>query len=60
MKTVTEQSMSSQTPLESVMDETDRNFGPTTTGSFIITRPPTHTWKPLTWLSFPILPTRRT
>jgi hypothetical protein len=41
-KTIAEQSMSSQTPLGSVMDEKDRNFGATTTGSVITTtRPPT-------------------
>jgi hypothetical protein len=42
MKTVAEQSVSSQTPLGSVMDVKDWKFGATTTGSFIIkTRLPT-------------------
>jgi hypothetical protein len=51
---------------EKMCDEKHRNFGATTTGSFIITiRPPRHPWKPqslwlTTWLSFPILPTHRT
>jgi hypothetical protein len=53
--------------LGSVMDEKDRNFGATTTGSFIkTTRPPTCPWKlqslwlTTTWLSLTILPTCQT
>jgi hypothetical protein len=50
---------------EKMCDKKDRNFGGTTTGSFITTCWPTHPWKPqslwlTTWLSFPTLPTRWT
>jgi hypothetical protein len=51
---------------EEMYDKNDRKFGATTTGSITTMRPPTHPWKPqslwqaTTWLSFPILPTRRT
>jgi hypothetical protein len=44
---------------QKMCDEKDRNFGATTSGSFIMTtRPPTCPWKPqnlwlTTWLSFP-------
>jgi hypothetical protein len=46
-------------------DKRGRNFGASTTGSFIMTCPPTRPWKPqslwlTTGLSFSILPTRRT
>jgi hypothetical protein len=56
-----------QRRLREMCDEKDRNFGAIATGSFIMTtRPPTRPRKPqslwltTTWLSFPILPTRRT
>jgi hypothetical protein len=39
-KTVAQQILSSQTPLGSVMDEKERNFGVTTTDSFITTMRP--------------------
>jgi hypothetical protein len=52
---------------EKMCDENNRNFGTTTTGSFITTMHlPTSTWKPqslwliTTWLSFPTIPTHWT
>jgi hypothetical protein len=51
---------------EKMCDDKDRNFGITTTGSFITTTcPPIHPWKPqslwlTTWLLFPVLPTHQT